>query len=131
MGRKFEIKDLGDIKTYLGMEVTQSDQGIKLTQLKFIDQLLSRESLERTPWFDADRVVRHYERYRASGGHPYTERIFVAMALMSVAGIQLWYHLYFGGGLCDLPTWTPPSVDDHAAVPSTGVRMEPLVEVSA
>ena len=46
MGRKFEIKDLGDIKTYLGMEVTQSDQGIKLTQLKFIDQLLEENGMQ-------------------------------------------------------------------------------------
>src|SRR5947209_6963465 len=28
-------------------------------RVKFIDQLLSRESLRRTPWFDAARVVRH------------------------------------------------------------------------
>ena len=46
MGRKFEIKDLGDIKTYLGMEVTPSDQGIKLTQLAFIDQLLEENGMQ-------------------------------------------------------------------------------------
>jgi asparagine synthase (glutamine-hydrolysing) len=79
-------------------------------RVRFINQLLSRESLERTSWFDARRVTRHYERYRAAGGRPPGGRHFVAMALVAVAGIQLWQHLYFGGGLCDLPTWTSPSV---------------------
>jgi asparagine synthase (glutamine-hydrolysing) len=98
-------------------------------RVRFIDQLLSRESLQRTPWFDAERVARHYQRYRAAGGQPWTERFFVAMALVAVAGVQLWQHLYFGGGLCDLPTWTPPEVDDHAAVSNVGVRSEALAEV--
>jgi asparagine synthase (glutamine-hydrolysing) len=53
------------------------------------------------------------------------------MGLVAVAGIQLWHHLYFGGGLCDLPTWTPPQVDDCALLPSADVRSEAIVEVTS
>jgi hypothetical protein len=29
------------------------------------------------------------------------------MGLAGVISTQLWHHLYCGGGLCDLPSWTP------------------------
>jgi asparagine synthase (glutamine-hydrolysing) len=39
-----------------------------------------------------------------------TPRRFVYdLALTSVVSTQLWHHLYCGGGLCDLPTWSDPS----------------------
>jgi asparagine synthase (glutamine-hydrolysing) len=100
-------------------------------RVRFIDQLLSRDSLRRTGLFEVERVVRHYERYRSAAGQPLHGRQFVAMALVAVAGIQLWKHLYFGGGLCDLPAWTPPGLEDHAASASSGARPPALAEVSS
>jgi asparagine synthase (glutamine-hydrolysing) len=38
-----------------------------------------------------------------------TPRSFIYdMGLTSVVATQLWHHLFMGGGLCDLPTWTAP-----------------------
>jgi len=30
--------------------------------------------------------------------------------LTAVISTQLWHHIYCGGGLADLPTWSPPDV---------------------
>jgi hypothetical protein len=32
------------------------------------------------------------------------------MSLTGVVATQLWHHTYCGGGLCDLPAWTPPGI---------------------
>jgi hypothetical protein len=40
MGKQFPIKDLGQMKHYLGLQITRSDEGIKLSQRDFIDKLL-------------------------------------------------------------------------------------------
>ena len=29
------------------------------------------------------------------------------LSLTCVVATQLWHHTFFGGGLCDLPAWTP------------------------
>ena len=44
------------------------------------------------------------------------------IALTCVVSTQLWHHLFFGG-LCDLPTWTPPPIDEHD-IPSTNGQVE-------
>jgi hypothetical protein len=41
MQRKFDIKDLGELKSYLGMTITRSAEGLKLTQRTFINDLLN------------------------------------------------------------------------------------------
>ncbi|MGL5096829.1 MAG: hypothetical protein ACRDD1_14635, partial [Planctomycetia bacterium] len=51
--------------------------------------------------------------------------------LTAVVATQLWRHLYFGGGLCDLPTWTPPALERTPAVPTAvppPLAVEPTVE---
>ena len=35
-------------------------------------------------------------------------RFIFDLGLTCVVSTQLWHHLYCGGGLCDLPTWTAP-----------------------
>jgi Reverse transcriptase (RNA-dependent DNA polymerase) len=40
LASRFEMKDLGSCRSYLGMEVQQNSDGIRLTQSKFITQLL-------------------------------------------------------------------------------------------
>ena len=68
-------------------------------------QLLSRESLLRTPYFDAGRVRTAYRSYCDGRRRPF-ERVFLEMGLTSVLATQLWHHQYLGGGLCELPTWS-------------------------
>lgn len=75
---------------------------------KWVDQLLSPESLRATGYFDPRAVARE----RALQVHlpRITARRFVLdVALTCVVSTQLWHHLYCGGGLCDLPVWQPPA----------------------
>jgi asparagine synthase (glutamine-hydrolysing) len=81
----------------------------------WVDQLLSPESLRRTGYFDPDAVAR--ERRKQTLLPRITIRRFVFdVGLTCVVSTQLWHHLFCGGGLCDLPTWTPP-VREVSAVP--------------
>jgi asparagine synthase (glutamine-hydrolysing) len=72
----------------------------------WVDQLLSRESLAKTGYFDPEGVLR--ERRALEGRRRITPRqIIMDLSLTCVAATQLWHHTFFGGGLCDLPTWSP------------------------
>jgi asparagine synthase (glutamine-hydrolysing) len=68
----------------------------------FVDQLLSRDSLNRTGYFDFARVDQARKRVtrlrRWSLGRQALE-----MGLVAVTATQLWHHLHLGGGLCELP----------------------------
>jgi len=37
-------------------------------------------------------------------------RFSLDMGLMGVISTQLWHPTYCGGGLCELPAWTPPDL---------------------
>lgn len=89
----------------------------------FVDQLLSEESLRKTGYFNSAQVQQYrsmYNTYRFSIG----KRQVVEMGLTGVMATQLWHHVYLGGGLCELPTWSPPQVDASAPLPTIGVRSE-------
>ncbi len=78
----------------------------------WVDQLLSPESLRKTGYFDAEMVKR--ERMKQQALPRVTARRFVMdIALTCVVATQLWHHLYFGG-LCELPSWTPPAIDESS-----------------
>ena len=71
----------------------------------FVAQLLSEESLRRTGYFDV-AAVHHWRRaFRRmpAGSLP---RLSVEMGLTAVVATQLWHHLFIGGELAELPTWT-------------------------
>jgi asparagine synthase (glutamine-hydrolysing) len=81
----------------------------------WVDQLLNPESLRASGYFDPEAVPR--VRARLAELPRFSPRGFVYDAgLTSVVTTQLWHHIYCGGGLCDLPTWTPP-VPRGARVP--------------
>ena len=89
---------------------------LELGRPKWVDQLLSPDSLRKTGYFDPEMVKR--ERMKQLALPRITARRFVMdIALTCVVSTQLWHHIYFGG-LCDLPTWTPPRIDDSS--PSNG-----------
>jgi len=74
----------------------------------WVDQLLSPESLRATGYFDPKAVAR--ERYFQNLLPRITARRFVFdVGLTCVVSTQLWHHLFCGGGLCDLPVWSPNS----------------------
>ncbi|MEO1999190.1 MAG: asparagine synthase (glutamine-hydrolyzing) [Planctomycetaceae bacterium] len=65
-------------------------------------QLLSRESLRRTGYFDPDAVLqalaRRGQRLRIPG-----RKCFEEMGLVAVYGTQLWHHTFVDNQLCELP----------------------------
>jgi asparagine synthase (glutamine-hydrolysing) len=76
----------------------------------YVSQLLSRESLQATGIFDVNAVTRcrdEYSKLRWMGGR----RLSMEMGLTAVMATQLWHHQFLGGGLCELPTWSPKGVD--------------------
>jgi asparagine synthase (glutamine-hydrolysing) len=75
----------------------------------WVDQLLSRESLARTGLFDFTGVqsARAMQRRKPRWS---LRRFSLDMGLVGVISTQLWHHLYCGGALADLPTWSPPTL---------------------
>lgn len=72
----------------------------------YVEQLLSEESLRKTGYFDPEKVRQAREKLpqiRVLVG----KRLVLDMGLTAVMASQLWHHLYLGGGLCELPTWSP------------------------
>ncbi len=78
---------------------------------EYVRQLMSNESLAKTGYFSIPNIrelCREYERAPGSWGcKPSITRRSIDMALTSAMATQLWHHLYLGGNLCDLPTWSP------------------------
>jgi asparagine synthase (glutamine-hydrolysing) len=78
----------------------------------WVDQLLSRESLAATGYFDPKTITRqrawqtHIPRITPARG-------VCDVALTCAVSTQLWHHIFCGGGLCELPTWQSP-VRRHA-----------------
>ena len=91
----------------------------------WVDQLLTPESLRATGYFDPEMIKR--ERMKQLALPRVTARRFVMdIALTCVVATQLWHHLFFGG-LCDLPTWTPPRIDESS--PTNGRVDHPTARV--
>jgi asparagine synthase (glutamine-hydrolysing) len=72
----------------------------------WVDQVLSQESLARTGYFDPQAVA-SVRAWQSRAPRFTTARNFTFdMAMTSVIATQLWHHVYCGGQLADLPTWT-------------------------
>jgi asparagine synthase (glutamine-hydrolysing) len=76
----------------------------------FVRQLMSRQALLKTGYFDPDAVRRDYDL--VATGQAAKLNVFLKMGLSGVLATQLWHHLYMGAALCDLPQVSPrPQVD--------------------
>ena len=73
----------------------------------WVDQLLSPESLRATGLFDPHGVDRA-RRVQMKRAKTSFQRFVLDMGLTGVISTQLWHHIYCGGGLADLPEWSPP-----------------------
>jgi asparagine synthase (glutamine-hydrolysing) len=76
---------------------------------RWVDQLLSSESLKATGYFD-EKAVQWARQLQLSKPLKSLQRFSLDMGLIGVISTQLWQHIYCGGGLCELPTWTPPDL---------------------
>ena len=72
---------------------------------RWVDQLVSPESLRRTGLFDVARVAKALERRRGRSLSP--RAWLVESHLTGVVSTQLLHHLFCGGQLCDLEPWSP------------------------
>ena len=77
------------------------------TMPTFVDQLLSPDSLKKTGYFDVAAIT-HWRNAFRSMREGSNQRTMVEMGLVGVVATQLWHHTYLGGGLADLPAWSPP-----------------------
>lgn len=87
---------------------------ISPTRPDWVDQLLSPESLRTTGYFDP-ALVNSARRQRLSRPRLSPRQLGLDMHLTSVVATQLWHHTFCGGGLCDLPDWSPPEPNLRAA----------------
>jgi asparagine synthase (glutamine-hydrolysing) len=69
---------------------------------RWIEQVLSLESLQKTGYFDPAAVIAAKEKLATMRRTP--ARTGLEMGLTAVTATQLWHHLYVGGGLCELPS---------------------------
>lgn len=72
---------------------------------KWIEQVLSKESLAKTGMFDVEAVIQH--RLQLPSLRRNLKRTSIELGLVAVTATQLWHHLYISGGLADLPTKIP------------------------
>jgi asparagine synthase (glutamine-hydrolysing) len=82
---------------------------VRADRPRWVDQLLSPESLRATGYFEP-AAVRLAEEAQRNKPRKSLYRFSMDMGLVGVISTQLWHHLYCGGGLADLPTWTPPDL---------------------
>lgn len=66
----------------------------------YVSDLMSRQALSKTGYFDVEKVRRVYEAY--STGDSGKPPLFTEMGLVGVLATQLWHQIYIGGDLCDL-----------------------------
>jgi asparagine synthase (glutamine-hydrolysing) len=95
----------------------------------WVDQLLSPESLRKSGYFDPANVAREVAWQRRIPRITVRRGVY-DLALTSVVSTQLWHHLFMGGGLCDLPTWTAPEFAGNR-LPTQYKTREPEPETEA
>lgn len=81
----------------------------------WVRQLLSPESLRTSGYFDPAGVARILAR---RSKRPAMQAGMTGdFGLTAVIATQLWHHTFFGGGLADLPCWSPPESQETVSLP--------------
>lgn len=80
----------------------------------WVDQLLSPESIKATGYFDYKMLTRQRE-LQVKLPRVTARRLVLDVSLTCAVATQLWRHTFCGGGLCDLPTWTPGALEPGRA----------------
>ena len=95
----------------------------------WVDQLLSPESLRKTGFFRPETIAAERAR-QISMPRITPKRGVYDVSLTCVVTTQLWHHIYCGGGLCDLPTWSAPVYQPPHVNGSNGVGHPERPEIS-
>jgi asparagine synthase (glutamine-hydrolysing) len=88
---------------------TMSPAFLRPARPTWVDQLISPDSLRSTGFFDVEGVQRARKAQLSKSKYSLA-RFSLDMGLTAVISTQLWHHLYCGGGLAELPPWSPPPV---------------------
>ncbi len=94
---------------------TMSGSFLGANRPQWVDQLLSPESLKATGYFDPAGVA-HQRAWQTRIPRITPARFVFDVGLTCVVSTQLWHHLFCGGGLCDLPVWSPSVSHEPAPV---------------
>ena len=86
----------------------------------WVGQLLSPESLRAAGYFDP-ALVASARAERLARPRISARQLGLDMHLTSVVATQLWHHTFCGGGLCDLPEWSPPPANFRSDAPSLAI----------
>jgi asparagine synthase (glutamine-hydrolysing) len=70
---------------------------------RFVEQLLSAESLRKTGYFDVEAVTYWRKAYKTLRINR-SQRVSIEMGLVGVFSTQLWHHTFIDGTLADLPS---------------------------
>lgn len=113
-------------KTLLPAEIASHPKGMfkarSLSELapwpRWVSQLVSPESLRATGYFSPERVAGE-RRWQGILPAFAPRRLVADGSFTAVVTTQLWHHLFLGGGLCELPAWSPPPADSAAFLEGT------------
>jgi asparagine synthase (glutamine-hydrolysing) len=75
-------------------------------QPAYLDQLLSRQSLRRSGYFEP-AAVQHWRQAFRQFRRGSLQRTSLELGLVGVVATQLWHHTFIDGGLADLPSLVP------------------------
>ena len=68
LSQQFEMKDLGHLSYFLGLEITHSTDGLYITQVKYASELLSQAGLTNSN--TVDTPIKLNAHLAPSGGKP-------------------------------------------------------------
>ena len=91
----------------------------------YLQQLVSDEALTATGYFDVSRVRQDCALLTSSRGAKLST--FASLGLVGVIATQLWHHLYYGGGLCEISPKRAAGVSQSSYTP----QAEALASLSA
>ena len=82
LGQHFEMKDLGPLSYFLGLEVSSSSDGYYLTQAKYISNLISRAGI--TDSKIVDTPIEYNNHLNTHDGEPLSDTILYRQLVESL-----------------------------------------------
>ena len=97
LSQQFEMKDLGHLNYFLGLEITHSTDEFYITQAKYVFELLSRVRLTNSKTIDtSDELNAHLI---SSGGKPLSNpslyrRLVASLVYLTVTRPDIFYDVH-------------------------------------
>ena len=97
LSHQFEMKDLGHLSYFLGLEITHSTDGLYITQAKYTSELLSRAGL--TDSKTVDTLVEFNAHLTPTGGKPLSNpslyrRLVGSLVYLTVTHLDISYAVH-------------------------------------